>query len=287
MCAAMRRLLVGLCILAFACGHKAASAPEQTRAVERRTFPIPDDLKAKVELSSRLGAALYLQDKAAAIATDVMFENLPKIGMRSAGIAGYLALQDGTEDGKPLPSYTVYFFTADSPPLVKYRVHVPVSRDLKPTFDRVAPPEPATNSMKSLIAARAAAIEAAAPFVQPVNPAILPGDDFGEPGDVLVELIAGTNKRDTVVLGKHVRVVVGSDGAVRSVKALSNRVLELPTREGEKRPKALFVSEVVDDYPLEIHVFASMSSHLPLYVTNARGLWFVDGDQITFLGKQQ
>jgi hypothetical protein len=170
--------------------------------------------------------------------------------------------------------------------LVKYRVHVPVSRDLKPTFDHVAPPEPATDSMKFLIAAKAAAIKAAAPFVQPVNPAIFRGDDFGEPGGVLVELIAGTNRHDTVVLGKHVRVVVGSDGAVRSVKALSNGVLEVPTREGEKRPKALFVSEVVDDYPLEIHVFASMSSHLPLYVTNARGLWFVDGDQITFLGKQ-
>jgi hypothetical protein len=123
--------------------------------------------------------------------------------------------------------------------------------------------------------------------VRPVNPAIFPGDDFGEPGDVLVELIAGTNKRDTVVLGKHVRVVIGGDGVVRSVKALSNGVLEVPTREGEKRPVSLFVSEVVDDYPLEIHVFASMSSHLPLYVTNARGLWFVDGDQITFLGKQQ
>src|SRR5256885_14025971 len=101
----MRKLFVGLCILSFACARKPATAPQETRAVERRSFPIPDDLKAKVELSSRLGAALYLQDKAAAIATDVAFDNLTEAGIRSAGIAGYLALQDGAEDGKPLPSY--------------------------------------------------------------------------------------------------------------------------------------------------------------------------------------
>jgi len=89
-----------------------------------------------------------------------------------------------------------------------------------------------------------------------------------------------------VVLGKHVRVVVGSDGAVRSVKALSKGVLEMSTREGGKRVTALIVGELVEDYPLETHVFASMSSHLPLYVTNARGLWRVDGDKITFMGKQ-
>src|SRR5947209_8047485 len=143
MCAAMRKLLGALCILSFACAH--AAAPEHTTGVERRSLPIPDDLKTKVELSSTLGAALYLQDKAAAIATDVAFDNLTETGFRSAGIAGYLTLQDGTDDGKPLPSYTAYFFTADSPPLVKYRVHVPISRDLRPTFQRVAPPQPATD----------------------------------------------------------------------------------------------------------------------------------------------
>jgi len=278
------KLLGALFVLSFACAHE--GAPQQTTAVEKRSLPIPDDLMAKVDISTRLGAALYLQDKAAAIATDVAFDNVTLDGLRSAGIAGYLTLQDGSDDGKPLPSYTTYFFTADSPPLVKYRVHVPMSRDLKPAFERVDPPQPATDSLEFLIQARAAAMKAAAPFEQPVNPAIFPGDDFGQPGDVLVELLAGTKKRDTVVLGKHFRVVVRPDGVVRSVKALSKGVLELSTRDGEQRPEALFVSEVVDDYPLEIHVFASMSSHMPLYVKNARGTWRVDGDRITFLGKQ-
>jgi hypothetical protein len=278
------KLLGALFVLSFACAHEAA--PKPTTPVERKSLPIPDDLKAKVDISSRLGAALYLQDKAAAIATDVAFDNVSEAGFRSAGIRGYLTLQDGTEDGKPLPSYTTYFFTADSPPLVKYRVHVPMSRDLKRAFERVDPPQPATDSLEFLIQARAAAMKAAAPFEQPVNPAIFPGDDFGQPGEVLVELLAGTKKRDTVVLGKHFRVVVRPDGVVRSVKALSKGVLELSTRDGEKRPDALFVSEVVEDYPLETHVFASMSSHMPLYVKNARGTWLVDGDRTTFLGDQ-
>jgi len=283
MCAAMQRLLGTLCLLSFACAHEVA--PKQTAPVERKSLPTPDDLKAKVDISSRLGAALYLQDKAAAIATDVALDNLTLDGLRSAGIAGYLTLQDGSDDGKPLPSYTTYFFTADAPPLLKFRVHVPVSRDVKPTFERLAPPQPAKD-LRFLIQARAAALEAAAPFEQPMNPAIFPGDDFGQPGDVLVELLAGTRKRDTVVLGKHFRVVVRPDGAVRSVKELSRGVLELATSDGEKRPEALFATELVDDYPLETHVFASMASHLPLYVTNARGLWRIDRDKITFLGKQ-
>jgi hypothetical protein len=108
-----------------------------------------------------------------------------------------------------------------------------------------------------------------------------PAGGLGESGDILVELLAGTDKTDTVVLGKHIRVLVSADGTrVKSVTPLSKGALEMSTRHEGGPVKALFVTEIVTDYPVETHVFASMFSGLPLYVATARGNWLVDGDSI-------
>ena len=63
-------------------------------------------------------------------------------------------------------------------------------------------------------------------------------------------------------------------------------------REGDEdgRPKSswsvIFFSKETPptDYPLETHVFASLSAKLPVYVATARGDWVVEGTKISFLG---
>jgi hypothetical protein len=266
----MKRLLFILAVIA--CAHKESA----TSGRERDVYPpIPADLQAKVRLSEEFGRALYAQDKAAEIATDVLFANVPR-DTHDETMAGYLT----TGDPK---SWMVSFYTRDEPPRVKYRVRLPEHG--RPVFEKLDPPQPASDFLQLLIRMRAAAIEAAGPFKQPMNPAILPAGRLGSAdGDWLVELLAGTTERDAVVLGQHFRVICSKDGAVKSVMPLSNKPL-LIRRERGKVPEAMYVSEVVADYPLEIHVLASLQANLPLDVINERGVWGVYGDEIKFLGK--
>lgn len=62
-------------------------------------------------------------------------------------------------------------------------------------------------------------------------------------------------------------------------------MMELSTvAPGGGETEALIVTHLVTEYPLETHVFASLSAGLPVYVGTSRGNWLVEGDKISFLG---
>ena len=111
------------------------------------------------------------------------------------------------------------------------------------------------------------------------------GDLSYAPGDILVELLAGTTEPGTVVLGKHFRVIVSADGRrVESVMPLSKDAVVLKTRDAEgKKVVAMYAIHLLTDYPLETHVFASLAAKLPLYLRTSRGTWLVDGGSITLI----
>jgi hypothetical protein len=45
-----------------------------------------------------------------------------------------------------------------------------------------------------------------------------------------------------------------------------------------------FVTQIVTDWPSEIHVFVSLlHDRKPIYVVTARGIWLVIGDKITLV----
>lgn len=271
---------------ATSCATKPAPrSPAPASATETpRTLPIPPDLETKVQLSIEYGRSLYFTDKASAIGTDVMMDNVSPA--ERSGLGGYLTIRDGTEEGEPLPAYTVLFYTADEARFIKYRIHVPVEARKKASLEKVVPPERPVEPLLALIRARTAALKAAGPFTQSINPVVLPAGGYGESGDIMVELLAGTKKANTVVLGKHFRVLVSPDGSrVKSVTPLSKGQLELAAES--PKPGAtlsgLYVTHIVTDYPLETHVFASMSSGFPLYVGTSRGTWLVDRDSIQLI----
>jgi hypothetical protein len=65
---------------------------------------------------------------------------------------------------------------------------------------------------------------------------------------------------------------------------LSQGVLEIPTKsEKLTKPEVAFATNVVTDYPLETHVFASMLHNLPLYIGTKRGVWLIDRNKIFFV----
>ena len=246
-----------------------------------KALSIPPDLAPQIQQSIDLGRELYFQDSASAAATDALLEKLGSL--EDKGLAGYLTLREGDDDGKPLPSWLVVFVTRDRDPRIAYRIHVPMKRGEKPRIEVLSPPVQPNPEVLKLFRARQTALSAAQPFAQPINPVVLPASAIGQEG-VLVELLAGTTKSDTVVLGKHYRVIVSADGRrVEQIIPLSKGILEFTKGAGTV---ALTVSHIVTDYPLETHVFASMLNHVPIYVGTDRGVWLVNGDSITLVSSE-
>jgi hypothetical protein len=201
--------------------------------------------------------------------------------LEGQGLGGYLALRRGNEVGQPLPAFLVCFFSDENEPHIRYEVNVPIERDKRPSLATVAPPRRVPEPLAKLIRARKTAIEAAGPFDHAVNPVVLPDAD-----GVLVYILAAPTRPKTIVLGKHYRVVVGTDGAAKTVEPLSKIALELSIVAPDgSQPRALFVTQIVTAYPLETHVAASLTAHLPIYVATSRGLWSVDGDSISYVSQ--
>jgi hypothetical protein len=273
----MRTLFIGIpLLLALGC----ASTPTASHGKGPSVLPVPQDLRDQILRSSEIGQQIYLLDKVAAIGTDVLVAHVKDI--HSLGLGGYIPVQEGDEEGRPKASYRVIFFTAESPPRIAYEITV--EPEAKPTFQAFTPPKATTPSFQTAVRARKAAIAAMPPPQQPINPVLVPGEANGEKG-ILVYLLAGTNKPNIAVFGRHFRVLVSATGdAITYMKPLSNAALELPTRgpHGEE-PEALIVSQIVTDYPLETHVFTSLLIKKQVYVATRRGLWRVDGDKIALV----
>lgn len=247
--------------------------------------PIPADLRDKVRLSEALGRELYINDKMAAIGTDMMLANVGD--PLRAGVCGYIVYGEGNAQNQPTGSWWVEFFVDKDEPKLGYIVRItppehPGRADVK--FETISPPRKPLASHLQMHRAIRTAIEAIPDRPnQPVNPVILPGAAIGERG-ILVYLLAGTKKDDVVVLGKHYRVLVSEDGgrAVR-VEPLTETVLESPLHppqpDGSKLA-GLYVAHLLGDYPLETHVFISLLHHTDLFVVAGVNLWRIHEGKI-------
>jgi hypothetical protein len=265
-------------LLVAACSRPAPAPSSPSSSSSREShFDIPADLREAVERSVIIGREMYLQAEAGAIGTDVLMASLKTL--EGQGLGGYLALRKANEAGQPLPLFVVCFFSDEDEPHIRFEVNVPMERSKPPSLDTVRPPRRVPEPLAKLIRARKAAIEAAGPFDHAVNPVVLP-----DPDGTLVYVLAAPTRAKTIVLGKHFRVVVGTDGTVKKVEPMSKSALELSTVAADgSQPEALFVTQIVTAYPLETHVLASLTAHLPIYVATARGLWSVEGDSISYV----
>ena len=243
--------------------------------------PPPEDLRADVERAQNLGLTLFLLDQASAIGTDVMLANVAS--PQDRGIGGYLTIREGED--RPGDTWLVQFFTARAPLEVLVRVRVPMGRGRKPMFEALEPPVPASEDACLLMRARETAMAALGAPAQPQNPVVLPGAAIGEDG-ILVYLLAGTNRPNVAVFGKHHRVLISPDGrSVKKLEPMSKTFLEVPIEGGtlDGASAGLYVTHLVTACPVETHVFVSLLHRMPVYVGTARGSWVVDGTKISQL----
>jgi len=245
---------------------------------------LPPEVLAHVREADTLGRALYDLDKASAIGTDVMLENIPK----PSGIGGWLTVSSADEKGYPTAGHTVLFMTREEPPRIACRVLV--NPGAKPTFTLNDPPAPASEGTLVLFRARQAALAAVPRNGQPLNTVVLPSQT---PGDkrLLVYILAGTTRPGELVFGIHYRVLVADHGTrVVSVTPLSKTALVIRDADlppGAK-PEAAFVTHIVTDWPLETHVLVSlMHRNRRILVGTRLGDWLVIGDKIDFIGPPQ
>jgi hypothetical protein len=263
-----------------ASGAGTADAPRTPKDPPQmqRSLPIPADLAPQVQEAIDLGRQLYVLDKASAIGTDALRENVPDFASR--GLGGWITLQNGDEQGKALPSFSVLFSTKDEPLRLVFSVSVPLRG--KPTFKERSPPQMIEEFGVRLFRARQTALEAAPPSSRPFNPVILAGDAVGRPDAIVVYLLAAEQRADEMVFGIHYRALVSADGlSVKQLVPLSRSALVLPVSASADAP---FVTQVVTDCPSEVHVFVSLlHNRTPLIVGTRRGLWRVVGDQIALI----
>lgn len=269
-------------VLAGCATTQSSGSPTQG---SRGRLAVPAELQPRIEQSIALGREIYLQDKAAAIGTDVLIDRLGSL--EDKGLGGYLTVRESDDDGKPLPTWINLFFTSDTPPRIAYRVRVSIGQDKQPEFEAASPPEPIEPATLALIHARQAALDAAGPFSQSINPVVFPGEAISEDG-ILVLLLAATAKTNVAVLGRHYRVLVSKDGqTVKKIFPLSQASLELSTAApAGGRVESLVVTQFVTDYPVETHVFASMLHGIPILVSTRRGIWLVSEDKIYLVSNE-
>jgi hypothetical protein len=266
-------MLLALVVLA------AIADPQGTAATPPAPIaPAASEIEQRLAQSSALGRMLYHFDRAAWVSSDALTAKVPK--EKLAGAGGYIVEQ---ADAQTL-RVTYYrggaadaqaFFVADV-------------RGGKVVQDSLlAQPIALTPEQASLARARQIAVKTAQARdykpcgARPFNTVALPSR---KGGPVAVYLLTPQEKAETYPMGGNYRVIVASDGKVLAHRPYSVSCLNLPAPkpEGDATPVGLVVTHLLDPTPTELHVFASYSLGVPVFVaTRDKKIWKVSGSEIS------
>jgi hypothetical protein len=113
-----------------------------------------------------------------------------------------------------------------------------------------------------------------------LNVTVIPPENAD--GPVELYALAAQTEANVFPFGVHYRLTVSADGRIASQRPFTDGCMNTPTREGGRRPRAVHITHLLDPLPTEIHVFMSVWTRLPLYVTadEPRRIWEVTGDRI-------
>jgi hypothetical protein len=221
----------------------------------------------------RVGDAIFEQDRAAWLATDRIVESTGQI---PEGIRGWVTVP--SDNG-----WRVIFVQREGDAYCSV-LNVLVNASGAGSLRQSDTCEPLTTGQRAMFLARQTAISALrARCSEAYNTVVLPSE--GQDGAWVVYLLAATKEAGKVVVGGHVRVLIGDDGLeIMDYQQLSNSclTLDLPSPAAGK-PVGLVVTHVLDDHPIETHVFLSLLHGLNLYVMTENALWSVDKGKIRLL----
>lgn len=255
----MRWLAALLGVALIACG---GSHPEAKDASSDDVTPAEQHALVAAD---KLGRAIYLQDVAAARATDAMLAMTE--GQPDPHVRGWVTLETNW-------GYRVQFVApSDAGLLVLYEVDVPRWGG-KVRTRTLRPPEPASTEAELQFRAREAVLKwGFRSCSRTYNTVVLPGELLGQRGH-LVYALAATTDPGKLVIGGHHRFLVSEDGTtVLAELPLSKDCMTLERREDAV---GITVSSLVQPVPNEGHYFVSLLYGMPLHVSAGGRLWSVD-----------
>lgn len=222
-----------------------------------------------LQQTGAVGSAIFLQDRAAARATDALLARFG--GKPPEGLIGWIVVPNGEDQlvrflvGDPAAPRPGYDILVDKTGRAGAVIDSP---------DAALPDDQAARYFaRNTAAAGIGALRCAARY----NAVVLDDPD----GDGWrVWLLASTTDANKVPMGGHYRFHVSADGrTVEKREQLSNSCLDLDRRQSGQngQPVGLMTNVIVAPQPLEIHVFLSLLNRLPIFVMAGDKLWSVQG----------
>ena len=98
----------------------------------------------------------------------------------------------------------------------------------------------------------------------------------------LVYFLAVSNKEGDRILGGHFRITVSADGSkAEQIDALSRGIIkDKPRVLTRTQEKAVVISQLVSDVPVETFIYSSHLFKLPIFVGTKMGTWKVANGRI-------
>jgi hypothetical protein len=273
------------------CAIAALSAACMTSAAFGQAQPNPTTLNtpvtqgsadpAKIEFAQQRGGLLFRLDRAAWIAGDA-FKAVWR-GQPGVALGGWVVEEAGDRR-------TVTFYgKAVAGPIALARYEERNGRITKRDPQLSGPDAILSEAQLKLVRARDSAFE----FVQspsgrqrnirpctaaPFNTVVIPTPN--PDGAYEVYLMSPWVETAVYPLGGHFRLSSSRQGEATFDRAFTSSCLNLPTSSGNARAEALVLSHLLDPQPTEIHVFASQTTRLPIYVAISSGIFSVNGTTI-------
>lgn len=261
----MRTLLNYVAVAVLLLGAQPAAARQDAPPTPVENWPLQ-----KVQV---IGAALFRQDAAAAVASDALtrhFRNRPP-----GGLIGWIVVDEGEnqrvrflsqENGQRRAAWDVLVTSEGAGP-------VQAAADPVLSADQLARFEARMTAGTHIGELRCA---------QRYNVVVL---DDPDSDDWLVWLLASTTDANSLILTGHYRFRISADGrSLLRRDQLSATCITTDRRQvgRDGQPAALVVSHIVSPLPVETHVFASLLYRLPVYVITVANdtIWAVEGAQI-------
>ncbi|MGO4410145.1 MULTISPECIES: hypothetical protein [unclassified Brevundimonas] len=260
----MRPLMLSL-FAALSLGLASPAQAEDSRPPQVEAWPLAQ--------TSAIGTAIFMQDRAAARATDALLARFR--GKPPEGLIGWIVVPNGEDQ-------LVRFLVGDpAAPRPGYDIRVGKNGRagaVVESSDIALPDDQAARYFaRNTAAAGIGALRCAALY----NTVVLDDPD----GDGwLVWLLASTTDADKVPMGGHYRFHVSADGrTVDKREQLSTGCLDGNRRQVGQGGQVLAIvtNVVVAPQPLEIHVFLSLLHQLRIYVVTGEKMWTVEGAGIS------
>ena len=273
--------------LAFFLSIAAATALASAEAAEAQPESstetgAPSDAQ-RIAQASSVGHLLYTFDRAAWVSTDALLAAVPKDQL--SGVGGYVVESVDAETLR-VTYYRGHAAAAQAIFVADVREGKVVRRQL------LAQPAALTPAQSVLARAREVAAERARErgykpcTSSPFNTVVLPSRDNGP---VAVYLLSARQEAGSYPMGGNYRVVIAPDGKVLASRPYSVSCLKmaLPELPAGATPVGLMVTHLLDPVPTELHVFASYSLGMNLFVGTAdKRVWQVRGSEISLSRKK-